>query len=39
MPQLLDNPQLDTTTDTALAEDMKKVIVIEDQAVMRDLFC
>lgn len=39
MPQLLDNPKQDTYRAPALAKDMKKVIVIEDQTIMRDLIC
>lgn len=39
MTQLLDNPKETTPAENALNEDMKKVIVIEDQTIMRDLIC
>lgn len=39
MTQLLDNPQADTTNDQYIEIEMKKVIVIEDQTIMRDLIC
>ncbi len=39
MTQLLDKPLTDTTIDPLLDIEMKKVIVIEDQTIMRDLIC
>jgi len=39
MTELLDNPKVDTTTDSYQDLQMKKVIVIEDQTIMRDLIC
>lgn len=39
MTQLLDNPQTEKTNAPYPAIEMKKVIVIEDQTIMRDLIC
>lgn len=39
MTQVLDNPKLNTYRDPYLDIEMKKVIVIEDQTIMRDLIC
>lgn len=39
MTQLLDKPQSAATREPFLGTDMKKVIVIEDQTIMRDLIC
>ncbi|MBT63273.1 MAG: DNA-binding response regulator [Puniceicoccaceae bacterium] len=39
MPQLLDAPLPDTNRVSELNIEMKKVIVIEDQTIMRDLIC
>ena len=39
MPQLLDAPTPDTKRVSDLNIEMKKVIVIEDQTIMRDLIC
>lgn len=39
MTQLLEHPSHTNHRDSALEEDMKKVIVIEDQTIMRDLIC
>ncbi|HKK18824.1 MAG TPA: response regulator transcription factor [Opitutales bacterium] len=39
MPELLDNPSHASISDPATEENMKKVIVIEDQTIMRDLIC
>ncbi|WP_233246071.1 response regulator [Coraliomargarita sinensis] len=39
MTELIDKPSGASLADPALEEDMKKVIVIEDQTVMRDLIC
>lgn len=39
MTQLLDNPKSAAIREPFLGTDMKKVIVIEDQTIMRDLIC
>jgi len=39
MTQTLDHPPRELTDEQALEEKMKKVIVIEDQTIMRDLIC
>jgi len=39
MTQLLDAPKSETYRDPYLDTEMKKVIVIEDQTIMRDLIC
>lgn len=39
MTELLDNPSRADHRDPSLEENMKKVIVIEDQTIMRDLIC
>ena len=39
MPQLLDKPKHAPTRTATLTSDMKKVIVIEDQTILRDLIC
>ena len=39
MTQLLDNPQPSTVRDSYQETEMKKVVVIEDQTIMRDLIC
>lgn len=39
MTQLLDRPKSETNRDPYLDIEMKKVIVIEDQTIMRDLIC
>ncbi len=39
MTQLLDTPKSDNYRDPYLDIEMKKVIVIEDQTIMRDLIC
>lgn len=39
MTELLDSPTNATLRDPALEQDMKRVIVIEDQTIMRDLIC
>jgi DNA-binding NarL/FixJ family response regulator len=39
MTQVLDNPQPKTTRDPYTEIEMKRVIVIEDQTIMRDLIC
>lgn len=39
MTQLLENPSQSQASDTSSIIDMKKVIVIEDQTILRDLIC
>lgn len=39
MTELLERPSQTAKRDPALEEDMKKVIVIEDQTIMKDLIC
>ncbi len=39
MTQLLDQPQPSTVRDSYQETEMKKVVVIEDQTIMRDLIC
>ncbi len=39
MTELLDKPTNSSVRDASLGENMKKVIVIEDQTIMRDLIC
>lgn len=39
MTQLLERPASVTTTGSSISKQMKKVIVIEDQTILRDLIC